>query len=105
MSELIKQQVLKSSMIYICRACHYRTQLLCRRQNALPSAFPRARQRNALGKAAFGWTVGKIFLCRGPGTRKILAVGKGGRRDGGYLLLAFAERPAVWRSAKIFLFF
>jgi hypothetical protein len=34
-----------------------------------------------------------------------LAIGKGGRRDGGHLPLAFAERPAVWLSAKIFLFF
>jgi hypothetical protein len=50
------------------------------------------------------WTIGKIFLCRGPGTLQILAVGKGGRRDGGHLPLAFAERPAVWRSG-IFLFF
>jgi hypothetical protein len=45
------------------------------------------------------WTVGKFFLCRGLGTRQILAVAKGGRRDGP---LAFAECPTVWRSAKIF---
>jgi len=43
-------------------------------------------------------------LCRVPGTRQNLAVGKGGRRDGGHLPSAFAECPAVRHSAKGFLF-
>jgi hypothetical protein len=56
---------------------------------------PGARQRLAVGKKN----------CRESGTRQILAVSKGGRRDGGHLPSAFSERPAIWLSAKNFFIF
>ena len=104
---------------------HYRTRLICRVQQVLPSAFCRAlgkdnlcrepdtRQTLAVGKkfplpsAGRSAKIGRRQknLCRVPDTRQNLAVGKGGRRDGGHLPSAFAECPDVRLSAKGFLFF
>jgi hypothetical protein len=39
-----------------------------------------------------------------PSTRQNFVVGKGGRRDGGHLPLAFAECPPLGTRQRVFIF-
>ena len=89
---------------------HYRTRSIYRVQIDLPSAFCRTLSKGNLCREPDPAALGKdrpsanMPLPRAAVGKKIqnLAVGKGGRRDGGHLPSAFAECPDVRLSAKIF---